>query len=238
MAHAASPETPATGNKYKRMRAVAAALIAAGMAPLSMAAPASGDTYAYRHVNGYNHEVRGRIEYRVEKVDADRVAVSFTTDSPSLQAPMLEIYTPDGNWLRHSLVSHHRLVEYQFSKPYPAYAQPLDPGKSWSARVPATVVATGEARTVIVEGKVLGAERVRVPAGEFDTLKIRRVVYVGDSKDFEKETQVVEYEWFAPSLGRAVRAERRSTFLDTRMGRANMVQNGDWDVFELETARR
>ena len=50
------------------------------------AAPAVGDTYVYRVVNGYNNEARGKIEYRVDQIGADRVVMSVTTDVPALGA--------------------------------------------------------------------------------------------------------------------------------------------------------
>jgi hypothetical protein len=217
----------------------ALALFAATLALTSRAAssPAVGDSYEYRLVNGHNHEALGQIRYRVDRVDADRITVSVTPDSSAAGVQRTEIYTKEGNWLKHPVESHGGRVEYEFATAYPAYVFPLDTGKSWSVRVDATVAGERKTRRVGVDGKVLGSERIRVPAGEFDTVKIRRLVYPGDWDYFLMETKIVETEWYAPALGRAVRTEIRSEYFDQRRARPFQLQYGDWNVFELVEVR-
>jgi hypothetical protein len=202
------------------------------------AGPAAGETYVYRASNGYNHLVLGTIQYRVDKVEADRVTVSVTTDVPALGSARTEIYNIDGNWLRHAVTSRDQPVDYEFAQPYIAYALPLDPGKSWSVRVNATIPATGQRTSVRVDGKVVGSERINVPAGAFDTIKITRRAYAGDAAAFTTETRIEEIEWYAPALGRAVRSESKSEYIDTSRGRGGSIfggeqMRGDWNVFEL-----
>ncbi|MNC86813.1 hypothetical protein D3C83_24940 [compost metagenome] len=129
-------------------------------------------------------------------------------------------------------------VEYVFATAYPAYVFPLEPGKSWSVRVKATVPSLDEHRSVRVDAWVIGRERIRVPAGEFDTVKIRRAVYPGDSRFALMETQIFEFDWYAPALGRAVRTERRSNWLDlSQCGKDGMCEfRGDWSIYELVEA--
>jgi hypothetical protein len=207
------------------------------------AQPAAGETYVYRVVNGYNNVALGKIEYRVARVDADRVALSVTTDVPALGMARTEIYDRDGNWLRHALTNQDHPVEYEFAQPYAAYALPLDTGKSWSVRVNATNPATGRRNSVRIDGEVLGAERITVPAGAFDTIKIKRRVYAGDWGAFTFETNIYETEWYAPALGRAVRSETSSEYLDTSRGIgggsfSGPIQKGDWNVFELVSSSK
>lgn len=202
------------------------------------AAPAAGETYVYRVSSGYNNVVLGKIQYRVDKVDAERVDVSVTPDVPALGGARNEIYNRDGNWLRHALINHDQPVDYEFTQPYPAYELPLDVGKSWSVRVSATNPVTGKRNSVRIDGDVVGSERITVPAGSFDTVKIKRRVYAGDWSGFMYETNIYETEWYAPALGRAVRAESKSDYLDSSRGFGGgpfggPVINGDWNVFEL-----
>ena len=89
-----------------------------------------------------------------------------------------------------------------------------------------------------VDGNVVGAERITVPAGSFDTLKIRRQIYAGDWGAFTLETNIAETEWYAPALGRAVRKESKSEYFDASRSRGGSlgggaIMNGDWNVFEL-----
>lgn len=215
------------------------ALIAATLAPTALGAssPAVGDSYVYRLVNGYSNEVRGQLRYQVNMIDSNAITVSVTPDSPSAGAQRTEIYTKEGNWLRHLLESHGGQAEYEFGTAYPAYVFPLDTGKSWSVRVNATIAGEKKTRSVRVDGTVLGSERIRVPAGEFDTIKIRRLVYLGDWDHFLTETNIVEFEWFAPVLGRTVRTENKSEYFDLRRGRGFKLQRGDWNVYELVEVR-
>ena len=154
--------------------------------------------------------------------------------------PRTEVYTPDGNWLRHPLINHDQPVEYDFAQPYPAYMFPLDTGKSWSLRVNAVNSVTGKRASVRVDGEVLGTERITVPAGAFDTIKVRRRTYAGDSEGARNETNIVETEWYAPALGRAVRTDRNSSYMDQsrcsdEMSSCSPVR-GDWHILELVEA--
>jgi len=185
--------------------------------------------------------VRGTISYRVEKAEAGRVEVAVSTDTPGAGDARTEIYAPNGNWLRRALASHNQVVDYDFAPAYPAYPLPLEQGKSWSVRVSATNPATGKSNSVRVDGEVLGSERIVTPAGAFDTIKVRRRVYAGDWDGFLHETNIVEVDWYSPELGRAVRSERNSGWLDLSRspgGGGMLMRNdqwmrGDWDVFEL-----
>ena len=212
--------------------AAAAAIVVLTPGP-AVAAAVAGDTYVYRFSNGYSNEARGQISHRIEKVDADRMVVSVTADNPSAGIARTEIYTNEGDWLRHPITNHDQPVEYEFAPAYPAYPFPLEPGKSWSVRVNATNPATGRRNSVRVDGTVLGAERIRVPAGEFDTIKIRRLVYAGDWDYFRRETNITEIDWYAPALGRVVRTESKSEYLDLTRTRCCVRVPGDWNVYEL-----
>ena len=196
---------------------------------------ATGDAYVYRVSNGYNNEIRGQISYRIEKIQADRVEVAVTTDTPSAGSARTEVYTRNGAWLRHPLANHDQLREYEFASALPVYAPPGEAGGTWSARVEAVDPATGQRMSVRVDGEVLGNERITVPAGTFDTIKIMRRTYAGDADGFKRETQIIETDWYAPALGRPVKRDSKSSWQDlSRCGRGGCpVFRGDWNIFEL-----
>ena len=204
------------------------------------AAPAAGDSWSYRVVNRSNGEVRGNNQYRLDKGDADREAVAVTSDLPALGLPSTEIFTADGRLIRHALINHAQAVVYDFQQPYPAYDFPLAAGNTWSSRVNAVNPANGRQARVRVDGDVLGSERVTVPAGAFDTFKIRRRIYAGDFDGPRSQTNITETEWYAPALGRAVRLERNSGFMDQNRCSDEMSActpvRGDWLLFELVDA--
>ena len=208
--------------------------------PLSIAAttPAAGDAYVYRLVNGYNRETVGHVRHEfTPATTAQGLVVSVTVDIPSLGVPHTEIFTPDGLWLRHPLDNHGIAVDYEFTPALPVYLSPLTPGKSWSVRVNAKAAGEYANRSVRIDGEVLGNERIRVPAGEFDTVKIRRIIYPGDAGDFKTETRIVEFDWYAPALGRTVRSETRSDWRQLQGCRRGYCDyHGDWNVLELTEA--
>jgi hypothetical protein len=205
---------------------------------LAAAAPATGDVHVYQRVNGYNNETRGKLTYQVARVEGDRITVSVTPDNPEAGRQRTEVFTREGNWLAHEVENHGHKVHYEFAEAYPAFVFPLEQGKSWSIRVKATVPDEQRPRSVRVDGKVVGTERIRVPAGEFDTIKVKRTVYPGDHAFMLSETYVMETDWYAPALGRVVRTERDSRFLDLQScAFARCEARGDWDIYELVESR-
>jgi len=218
----------------------AASILAFAAVPAA-AAPAAGDGYTYRVSNMYNNEVWGKADYRVERIEAGRVVIAFATDVLALGVARTEVYTDDGNGLALALINHDRPVAYEFASPLPAYQFPLDPGKSWSMRVGAVNAQTGKRVNVRVDGDVAGTERISTPAGSFDTIRIKRSIYAGDWDGFRFETNIVETEWYAPALGRAVRLERNSSYFDQQRCSDEMSAcrpaRGDWVRYELTEAR-
>jgi hypothetical protein len=227
---------PACRNGFLFVLITAAAITATTTRQAMAAPPAAGDTYVYRVMNGYNNESRGQVSYRVDKAEADHIIMSVTADTPVLQHAPTEIDAPDGKWLRHALINRDQLVDYEFAPAYPSYEFPLDPGKQWSTRVNAINSATGKRNSVRIDAKVIGNERIRVPAGEFDTIKIQRAVYAGDADYHLSETTISEMDWYAPALGRSVRRASNSAYRDRSLGPRNQVIRGDWNVYELVSA--
>ena len=203
-------------------------------APASFAAtPAVGDAYTYRLTNGFTREIGGQIRYEVTAAStAQGQVVTVTTDSPLIGPDRTEIHTTDGQWLRRPLDSHGINVEYEFSPALPS----MSSGKAWSTRVNAKVPSENASRSVRIDGEVLGNERIRVPAGEFDTVKIRRIIYSGDRDFLKGETRIVDIDWFAPALGRTVRSETRSYWRQFSCGRYGCDFTGNWNVLELTEA--
>jgi hypothetical protein len=215
---------------------VAALNCPSALAQDKKAGAAAGDTYVYRVTNKYSKETRGNVTFRLSKADAS--GATYSVEPAGGAGARTQAYDKAGNWLRYPIESHGKPVEYVFATPGPAYVLPLEPGKSWSQRVKANAADGDRARTVRVDGKVLRNERVKVPAGEFDTIVIRRTVYAGDASQAYTETRTNETEWYAPALGRAVRLERTSEWRDIGCRGGSMCDmQGDWDLVELTEAR-
>lgn len=226
----------------KRLLALAVLLASAGCAgsfpqtpPSGMPAQASppairaGDEWKYSLHDGYTKIPRGMLEYRVTAVESDTVSVQLRHEGRE----SVERYTLDLNWRERPMTN---LQNFRYDPPYPALPFPLEAGKTWRAYVKATDPATGRVNRVRIDGKVLGWERVKVPAGEFDALVVQRVVYAGNHDHFLSEERITEVDWYSPGAGGIVKHSSRSGHLDTRLGCdriCNQWIDSGWNVVEL-----
>ena len=225
-----------------RLFVVVFLLLAACAAPLPQTPPAglsaevgpppairSGVVLRYVAHDGYTGLQVPDFEYRVTGVQDNTVTVQAQQGNHA----WTERYTKDWNWLEHPMTN---LQDFRYNPPYPALPFPLVAGKSWQTYVNATDPATGRVNHVRIDGKVLGWERVKVPAGEFDTLKIQRYVYAGNAEFFRMEERIREWDWYAPKVGLIVQHAGSSEYIDTskdcRFGNCMLIKN-DWTVMEL-----
>jgi hypothetical protein len=173
----------------------------------------AGAHWTYRVRDGFTDLPRPTERYRVTEVTGDRVVVTVSRENTSDE---VQIYDRQWNWLQHRATD---LQPFVYSPPYPAFAFPLAAGRTWSARLRATDPATGERFPLTVDGTVLGWERVRVPAGEFDALKIRRIVFLQYYEpNVRGRSEIVETEWYAPAVNQAVRREASARYLSYLYG--------------------
>lgn len=204
-------------------------------APASVA-PAQvkiGDFWEYSVRDGYTGLPRGVYRYEVSGVDGGRVVVDVLHDGERIDT---RIYTAGWNGLEHPLTN---LQRFRYAPAFPAYAYPLAPDKSWYTVVAATDPATGRTYNVHTKGKVVGWERIKVPAGEFDALRIQRYVFAGNDEYFKLQEEIDETDWYVPAVRRAVRTHARSEHFDTSRGGGNgggeypLRVRGDWLIAEL-----
>jgi hypothetical protein len=235
---------------------VVASLGACATAPLSQVPPAglpaavpaptiaAGDSWTYRVQDGFTRLPRADQRFVVDRVDAGRIEVA----GPAEPAGATQIYDREWNWIRRPATA---LQTFDYSPAYPAYGFPLAPGKRWNARVTATDPRDGRRFPVRVGGAVLGWEHVKVPAGEFDALKIERIVYFDYWEYALRGHSIIrEYEWYVPSVKWSVKRETMASYLsytgalDTapRFVRVDDDQSGgpryvrdDWLIYELSS---
>lgn len=205
--------------------------------PPELAAPPvrPGDGWSYALHDGYTRLPLGTVAYHVSAVEDDRITVERRHGNRT----STEHYTRDLNWRERPMTN---LPNFRYDPPYAALPFPLAAGKTWRAYVNATDAATGRKHRVRIDGKVLGWERVRVPAGEFDALVVRRIVYAGNEDTTRGEENITEVDWYAPALGGIVRHASSSAYFD-KMSSCDerschaWVRN-DWNVAELVSHRR
>lgn len=195
--------------------------------------PGPDDQWRYRARDGYTGLPRADLELRVVGIAGDVVTLERTADARS----DTERHTRDGAWLARALTN---LQPLQFEPPLAALPFPLHAGQTWRQHVTATDPATGRRHRVRVDGRVLGWERVQVPAGTFDALKVERRIYAGNADYFRTEERIHEIDWYAPRAAAVVKSEASSEYTDTsrscRYGLCTLIRN-DYAVYELTGTR-
>lgn len=194
--------------------------------------PKVGDYWEYMVRDAYTGMVRGLYRYTVSRADPDRMVVDLTRDGERVDT---YIYTPDLKGIEYPL---RNLQRFRYDPPYPAYAFPMYPGQRWRSIVTSTDPVTGKSYQTHIHASVGDWRRIRVPAGEFEALEIRRSVYAGNAESFRLQEEILERDWFAPSVGFAVASEGYSSHIDTSRsagGRGDppLRVRGDWLATEL-----
>ena len=204
-------------------------------APAEVSAPAVrvGDFWEYAVRDAYTGFDRGLHRYQVSHVDGTRVVVDLTRDGERVDSL---VYTAGWNGLEHPLPN---LQRFRYDPAFPAYAYPLQPGKRWYTVVRATDATTLATYNVHTRGEVVGWERIRVPAGEFDALRIQRQVFAGNSDARRSQETITETDWYVPELKRVARMQASSEHFDNSRGGSDgggeypLRVRGDWLVSEL-----
>jgi hypothetical protein len=100
-----------------------------------------------------------------------------------------------------------------FTPAFGRYAFPLTPGKTWTLDATAKNEDAGKRWRYQVNGKVANWEKITVPAGEFDALKIEVVAfYQGEGVGLTSGNgQLKETIWYAPAVNNFVRLEYQDT---------------------------
>ena len=204
-------------------------------APASVApAPVTvGDFWEYRVKDAYTGFDRGLHRYEVSHAGGDRIVVDVTHNGERVDTL---VYAPGWNGLEHPLTN---LQRFHYSPAFPAYAYPLEPGKTWYTVVEATDPVTKRRYRVHTQGKVVRWERIKVPAGEFDALRIQRYVFAGNAEAWRTQEEISETDWYVPALRRTARTEGLSEHFDTSRGGGDgggeypLRIRGDWLIAEL-----
>jgi hypothetical protein len=230
-----------SGGTFKAL-VFACALLGGCSTPPETAPPASvatipapvvkaGQYWEYAVRDGYTGVSRGIVRYTVARADEARYVVDVTRDGRRLDS---YVYARGWNGVEMPLTN---LQRFRFDPPFAAFEFPLYPGQSWRRIVRATDPATGRSYNVHVHATVTGWRRMRVPAGEFDALEVRRQVYAGNAEFFRLQEEIVQTDWYAPAVGYTVASEASSSHIDTSRsggGRGRPLRvRGEWLIAEL-----
>ena len=115
-----------------------------------------------------------------------------------------------------------------YSPPMRYLAFPLEQGKTWRAEVRKQRSDGGAELVYSLSGEVRGMERVQVPAGAFDAIKV--VLQVEIRENGTLLSQATDVSWYAPLAKRSVKTEETSQNLQRAERSTRTIELIDYSV--------
>jgi hypothetical protein len=187
-----------------------------------------GDQWKYRVTDKFT-KLTHSVSVEVMSVTENRIHtrnLESALDAASLPAAAGVIWVWDRDWNPLS----HGAIEY---KPfYPVLQFPLEPGKQWSG----TVQWYGGSGTLRhqLTAQVAGWERVTVPAGSFDALRITvrgNISETGSINYYSQSGSISNVTWYAPAIGQIVKKEVDHSD-DTPIGLGRLSERWELDEYK------
>lgn len=209
-------------------RTAAAAPVSAPDAPAAAAAPIIRvrERWVYDEINCYNGELNGRLKVEVTEANPNyRVRLQLDTRPQSLCE---EIY--HANWA--VLRECHFDAPIQFDEPVPTLTRVLAPGAQERL---VTYYRTDQSERRYrwqMAVDALGWERLAVPAGEFDCLRIVRRIWFTHFDFFRLNSERIDTLWYAPRVNRWVQREWTGQYTIPG-GRRGTRGREDWVRWQL-----
>jgi hypothetical protein len=182
-----------------------------------------GDRWRYQRINRYNGLSTGVLTMRVASV-APQLVVRVTDETGAALPD--EVY--DRPW-RVLQEPHYDLVQV-FAQPQPVLPARLEAGAQASTRNDYRVAGLDRPLFWTEDIHAVAWERVHVPAGDFDALRIRRAVWCQHMDWSRSMTRRTETLWYAPSVNRWVQREWTGEY---RAGGRGAVFREDWVAWRL-----
>lgn len=219
--------------------------------PVSLPTVQAGDRWQYRINDAYNGNPVGTLRVQIEETGPEHIVARETERDGDGDAGVRRTFTREWNPESGRMPAGLPLAPFthgiesgtalKYAPAYPALRFPLARGKRWNERILATDPATQKRVAIRVRARVVGSERIKVPAGEFDAIKVRREVFYEDGEWWRSPTEALETDWYAPEINAVVQRYTESQFWDYSSGSNNGgadLRLGDRRVIELESYSR
>lgn len=169
---------------------------------VSAPAPAIGDSWTYQYTDVWKGS-KGNIN-RMEVASIDEAGVHVAIKRAASGALIsTQLFSAEMNPIDRGGM--------HFAPSFARYAFPLAPGKEWSSEVVGDNSKAGKQWRYQIKGKVLDWEKVRVPAGEFEALKIFIHADYGPADGSAPGGHLSETVWFVPALNHYVKLEQQDS---------------------------
>ena len=187
-----------------------------------------GDTWTYRHIDGYNKLEVGRVSRTVQEAGAHDIRLVTRSGNGTV---LSEAAFSGPGLLARGILSER--AEGAMNPPLRLTPYPLREGERWKQQVVRDDVMSREKRQTELAGRVVGWETVKVPAGEFRALLIERYFELGDYDPFRGPTLRYEKEWYSPDVKGTVKLEVFEEFFEHRYNRLPPLAPGTRAIYEL-----
>jgi hypothetical protein len=161
-------------------------------------APVVGDSWTYQYTDVWKG-AKGNIN-RMEVAAIDEAGVHMAIKRAATGSLIsTQLFTPEMNPIDRGGM--------HFAPSFARYAFPLAPGKEWSSEVLGDNTKAGKQWLYQIKGKVVDWEKVRVPAGEFEALKIVIDAQYSEPVSGTGGGRMTETVWFVPALNNYVKLD-------------------------------
>ena len=165
-----------------------------------------GDAWKYRVTDRYTGLAHA-VWVEVTSVTPDRIHTRSTRSSlgagpAASESGSLDVWDRDWNPIAQGTI--------EYKPPYPTLQFPLEPGKQWRGRAQWRVTNGSGIMQHDVTARVAGWERVAVPAGTFEAMRVTRRGDFVESQTlnyYSAMGNISDEIWYAPALGQIVRKE-------------------------------
>jgi hypothetical protein len=200
----------------------------AGLDPLPVPTLRIGDRWRYVLINRYNNLAMGEVTVQVTAVTPlIRLSIDRGADKPLVE----EIYTDPWSVLLESIYSGEPI---RFNAPMPVVPQGASTGLSLKSDTRYTTApVTSNEYAWSQRLSVQGWEKVTVPAGSFDALRIVRLIDFVHPDLFRNYPTRTDIAWYSPQVGRWVKRDWTGDYLTPDLAPRGGRAREDWIDWQL-----
>lgn len=160
-------------------------------------APRSGERWRYQRINRFNHQPLGEILAEVIQTEPE-VIVRLSDTQGAVWGE--EIYSQPWQVTQEPIYNE----TLRFSDPVRLLPEQLAVGKSHVIQTTYRLGDDQHFRAWESRLEVPGWERISVPAGQFDCLRVQRTIYFEPNQMSRFDARRIDTLWYAPAVNRWV----------------------------------
>ena len=195
-----------------------------------------GDRWLYREINRYNQLPLSQVEVTVAATSPLTCSVRRTRSDSTAG----EIIRPDA--IQEEIYAEPWAVEQEptydltmdFAQPMPLLPSSLQVGQTEHSKTSYTVSGYSGRYRWNQRLKATGVERLATPAGVYDCLRVRRMIWFDYPDVFRFGSARVDNVWYSPEVNRWVRREWTGDYQhENSLGKMGSRRREDWVRWEL-----